>query len=1022
MPLPLNVCERDSGSCASDNPHLVGFVANSERNEIAMFTKCSNRLVDMSISVPGYNFIPAGVLPTHLDSSSDGCLVMGTNVGSCDITLLDAVGLARIALGREPDVDELSELVATLIPRRFDDGRWVPLGARPAEILSVPGSLSQAPNLDPDSPLEGICDPLAPASAYVSFPSCNLVAEIDLRTGHVLQSRMFLGEEDGEVTVIDTGITPVCPVECPAQFGGQSGVEFPEDLPLVDPLGPFPQAIEIALRPTPPVGDADPLDPSSDDPGGPGGFDQADETVEGQSLFVGGLGSDILFEIRISDTGVWEPVENQLRLAEASGIKRVRLSPPVNTPVLGSNFGQFLYVVAGDGSTRVVGRPIPRLDGVIGIECETQLDPNILPVTDMACVPVSEALTDGPPAERSGFARGPGIRIPEGDEVTDWMFRKVYAVGQGSGPFAEVGVTAIGVTSAGRAVYAMVNQQRTRGETTIDQFSDFQDPVGIMSVDLAPHSLWPSYDTVASIPRLQDELPSRTIRNDLSPTRYLAPTLRQVDATYARDPRASAQLDVVADIDQLGGGRLYDQDVARVVVHDYRAWTGGMWSIEWEGPVTNQSGTGQLYCANPGWQGGTCLVNEPDDARLFDTAASFCTHGVLAGDKLVVLGCRQHEQCGEGRRCLRETVAGGESTGICVSAQAYEERAPELRQVCANFIRDPCGEAHREFTITRAFQDELWIQSMDQPLISYLVDDGAGSFTEAQDRFICADEQPDGGCTENAECTALLGADAEWMCIDGRCRRPCENADECVLRRLPGPACFSEFVAYHVALRNQFRVLGPGGQFLTSLIEVDPDTQECRVTSDPERSRLMTSRLPVPASDDPNDPGWLAIPECPVGEVLPTDPNPCRITDARESGALFHQFRYEGEAVSALRFSNPVFSVVLDLSSLTALTQDIRGADVPWPAEFADFYRSRIPRNYRQEFRLVTGYTPFQPRILLEGRPATFPVRIVPAPQDDRAYVVDISGPGLTTSIRGQVVRVELTDQFLSDEAFIGVR
>ncbi len=533
----------------------------------------------------------------------------------------------------------------------------------------------------------------------------------------------------------------------------------------------------------------------------------------------------------------------------------------------------------------------------------------------------------------------------------------------------------------------------------------------------------------------------------------------------------------MGNLDALGSGGtttgadqpLYEEDVVRVAVHDYRSWAAGTWSLEWEATIPGtQSGTGRIFCDQPGWEGGTCLVAAPDDAQLIDEAANFCDAGVLPGDKLVIPGCREDDQCGDGRRCLRETVAGGESTGICVSAQAYESEASELRQICANFISDPCGEAHREFTILEAFQDKLYIQSMDQPLTSYLVEPGppcvAGSknqivdgecvclpgysealcddgdpnvvdccadpnapfppasVVEVEDRFVCAEEQPEDGCNTDDECVALLGEEQPWMCIEGRCRRPCEDADECILRRLPGPRCFGEFFTYQVALRNAFRVSGPGVAFVTDLVEVDADGR-CRPTSDTQTSQLLSSRLPLPASDSPDDPDWLDIPVC-VGDVVdPGSANPCRILAARGQDALYHNFEYEGENVSALRFSNPVFSVILDLSSLTGLTRDIPDIDgLAWPREFARFYRSRIPRGYREVFRLETGYVHFADFLTLEGRPITFPVRIVPGSQDNVAYIVDGSGPGSSSSIRGQVVRVFLGDQVLADEGFLGVR
>jgi hypothetical protein len=1080
QPLALSACALETGSCTSDNPHLVGFVANSERNEIAMFTKCSNRLVDMNVEVPGYNFIPAGILPTDLDASADGCKVVSANVGSCDITVLDAIELARVGLGREAKVDEPSELVSTLIPQRYDAdaGEWVPLGARPAEILAVPRTLSQAQGLDPDSPLSGVCDPLARGSAYVSFPTCNLVAEIDLQTGHVLQSRRFVGNEDGTVTVEDTGLEPSCPVECPIQFDALD----PASLPEVDEYGPFPQALELSLEPAEPTEDPDPLDPNT------GFFDSADALVEGQSLFVGGLGSDIVFEILIDDGGLWDTT-NQLELSDASGIKRIRVSPAVNAPVFNaSNASQFLYVIAGDGSTRVVSWALPGDVDEIGVECETQLDPNVIPDASLgACIPVGQVATEGQPAQRRGFARGPGIRSGGGEEITDWMFRKVYPGGESFSPFDEPGTIAVGVTTAGTAIYVMIDQARANGETRVeDLMGTGADPENVMNVKLFPHSGWPSPD-FSTLPLVADEAPPFPYLGAApDPTRFLSPTLRRVDATYYYDSRAYQQLNVVADSDRLGGKedqpkdelRLYEEDVTRVVVHDYRSWGGGTWSLQWEGAIdSTRSTTGRIACDNPGWEGGTCLVDEPDDAQLLDSSASFCDDGVLAGDKLQILGCREDDDCGDGRRCLRESVGGGESAGICISAEAYEERAAELRQVCANFISDPCGEAYREYTITKVFPDRLWIQSMDQPMISYLTtgatpcetgsnnqlvadvceclpgysealcpgDDDPdvvdccadpeavvpppAAVAEAEDRFVCAEEQPDDGCVTDEDCTSLLGDDYPWLCIEERCRRPCEDADECVYRRLPGPTCFGEFVSYQVALRNQFRVTGPA-PFLSSLVEVDAETGECVAVQDAQVSRLLTSRLPLPASDDPDDPEWQAIPVCPntldpnVDNVVdPGFANVCRINAPRDPGVLFHNFEYEGEQVSALRYSNPVFSIVLDLTSLEALTRDVPELDGQiWPAEFARFRRSRIPRDYRTEFRLASGYVPFAERIVLENRAVTLPVRIVPGPQSDIAYIVDGSGPGSATSIRGQVVRVFLQSQVTADEAFIGVR
>ena len=299
------------------------------------------------------------------------------------------------------------------------------------------------------------------------------------------------------------------------------------------------------------------------------------------------------------------------------------------------------------------------------------------------------------------------------------------------------------------------------------------------------------------------------------------------------------------------------------------------------------------------------------------------------------------------------------------------------------------------------------------------------AIVESEARFVCTDEQPDGGCETRADCEALEGEDGPLWCIEGRCQRVCEG-EECMLRRLPGPTCFDEFVRYEIALRNGFWVEGPA-TYRSEAVRVDPDSGECLPNDDPERSQLLSSRIPLPASDDPSDLDWLAIPECGAGNVvLPSDPNPCRITGERLSGRLFHLFSYEGEQVSALRFSNPLFSIVLDLSSIEGLVAGFEAdPDRPWPAESARFLRSRIPRAYRQSFGLDGGYFPFRDLMTLLGQPVTYPLRIVPAPDtggDIVTYIVDGSGPGSAATVRGQVVRVTLGADFTVDNVFDGVR
>lgn len=1139
-PRALSQCAGEIGGCGVRDPRLIGFVANSERNEIAMFTKCDNRLVDMSPSVPGYNFIPAGTLPTELDADDEGCRVVSTNVGSCDLNVLDGPALAGFALELpEEDLEpELSSLVSTLVPERFDvvTGQWVRLGARPGNLVTAPSSLTTAPGLGQDVVFEGFCDPRERDSAYVTFPTCNLVAEIDLQTGRVLQSRRFESDGEGGVTVIDTGISPSCPVECPTQFADG----LPTDLPVIDAEGPFPQSIEL-------------LAPDPDNPD------------DGQSLFVGGLGSDILFEIPIDDAGEWGLETLQLELAEeAGGIKNIRISPRIDLPD-DEGLYRFIYVVAGDGSTRVIGRELEELENQIGIECETQPEPStIASGLPSFCTPVSQSPNTGQPSDRRSRVRGPGIRAIRGEEVTDWMFVQTEIEGSeddvedvgnhliGS-PFEESSTTAIGVTNGGFGVYVGIDQTRVRGGTTPDLLlpeavSDTGVERSIMDVRLFSHSLWPnrSRDTggavvgAAELPLVVNEAPPRVVPSGQDPVRVLAPTLRRLDAFYVESEQASRAYGVDEELDNMRA--LYDEDVARIVAHDYRAWGsagGARWSMEWEASIPGTRGsTGRIKCDNPNssWGDATCLSTEAGDVSLLDSGADFCDDGVLPGDKLVLLSCRSDFDCGDGRRCLQES-ANTSVTGICVAESAYEEQLSALRAYCGDFISDPCGEPIREYTITRAFQDELWIQARDRAYRAYLrtadeercapnmayngqvrvpeldpdteelftvendcvclagfseeacggegegccpipgaLLNGQAPIVELEDRFFCpvpSDEDLSAGYTDDGTCTAdtdCVGADGEQlgMCIDSRCRQRCQPTlvdvpqvvrdeqgnpvldpntnepmielvsvpgDDCREVPLPGPTCFGEFVDYQVGLRDAFLVSGPGlPRFVTDLVELAEVTDmddpavgklECVPTQNGDISRLLTSRLPIPRSDDPDDLEWANIPVC-EGEI--TDPgelNPCRIAGTARS-ELYHLFEYEQrETVSALRFTNPIFSIVVDLTALESLADEVPNFDdTVWPYDATRFRRSRIPRGYRQEFGLNAGYLAFGEALIFPNNtfPATYPVRIIPAPQQNVAFVVDSAGPGSSNGIRGQVMRVEFGPSILVTQAFDGVR
>lgn len=1116
-PQSVDQCSDAVAESVCGDLRLLGFVANSERNNIALFSRCSGAVIDMNVGAPGPQLITAGEVPSSLTitgGAQAGCFAISANLGSCDLSVLDVGGLASYAF-EEPPEDDPAAYIANVVPRRADG---TPLGARPGQVLAVPPTLSNAAQGATQT-----CDPAYPGSVYVTFPACQLIAEVDLRTQRILQSRQFVRDDNGAITVVDTGADPACPIDCSEQFLDPMYESALKSAPAGDPDGMYPLAMALV---TPPA------DPTAC-------VDDADLQVQDPSLYVGGLGADALFELRF-DGKTWTDDPLEFELTASQGISAIRPTPPMlmKSGLPGDYYYQFLYILAGDGSTRVVRRNFDPNRDELGIECDTQVDPTA--VINTACHP-AEFPGENPP-DRRPFARGPGIRVSSGAIITDWTFQKWYnpsevaegasaercqanvsaddpgaseALERVSSPFSGYGVVGVGATSFGRLVFGVFDQ--FQGRPGIDNSID---RLGVLDARVPPHSLWPQIDPTTvpvdptGLPRLEDKEPQRLVPGDITPptvTRILSPALRRIDHAYELrqactkdedcdgttcevsmgqasgycavvgpglsppvDPKEQDLLRITEEDDDTPAQGLYKEDVARVVVRDYPAFDGGEWNLYWEGEIPNtRSANGQLVCQTPGWQDATCLSTVAGDTRLVDQTAEFCDDGVLAGDRMFLLGCSEDADCGIGQYCLVDPEAPPNATGLCVSQAVFDEgRADELRQICRPFLRDACGAARREFLITRAFQNELWLQVLDRRFESYvmpippnLADDAidpaalcrgdllagkagdacvsatdnpqcgtagqpaccqgdydfaGGRFLECEARLSCAPAQPDAGCTTHAECAQL---DPDYpLCIDGVCRRACADDEDCALAPLPGPACFRELVRYQINARNSFVVRGPGSyDFLAQRVKADPETDECY--EDLEVSNLLTSRIRLGRDEDDSRTNQLwPISSCPADGLRPDggSPNPCFIDTLRPAtlerdtpAALYHVFSYgtdqNAQPVPAIRYSNPMMSLVLDLTSLGDLTKPIPNTeDALWPGWAGGFRRSRIPGSFRESFTTRRGFTPYDATVVTSSVSLVGPTRIVNAPELSTVFIVDSSGGSGSTGTRGQVVRVTL--------------
>ncbi len=346
-----------------DSRRLLGAILESARGEVALADLDGSRLLDLGGGQPGYSVVPVGAAPRDLASSPDGCLSVVT-AGDCRLTLLDHTALVDLA------GVETQGAVRPLLTRL---SLWTDSG----RLLATPSEVAVA---DVRYPPAASCQDLVDRSAYVTLPSCGLLAEVDLETGRILQSVRVSGQG-----IEDAGTDPVCPADCPdvagdGAVGGARSRELPTHLAYysVSETGRRPEVLVapqrgdwVALVPLVPAGD----------------FDLSDARI----LHL-------------------DPGRNGV-----SGIRRLRVLGP--TPL---NDLLFAYVVTSDGDVRV-------LDLDQEQECETNPDPRdpYFQGQDwyregFSCLPIGSVA-------RAPLSDGPGIQLPDGRQAVDVAWATVDA-------------------------------------------------------------------------------------------------------------------------------------------------------------------------------------------------------------------------------------------------------------------------------------------------------------------------------------------------------------------------------------------------------------------------------------------------------------------------------------------------------------------------------------------------------------------------------------------------------------------
>jgi hypothetical protein len=850
-----------------------GFVTNTARGELSVVDIDNARLLDLDKAVPGFNVAPLGVLPEAMVASDDGCLLATANRGSCDLSLVDPAGLLAPTLSAEartalsiPDSQGVSRTV------RVQTAAGTALNVAPHEIVFLPQDTA-----DRLTGEQNLCVPEGswaspagwPASktptpwkAIVTFPSCDLVALVDLPSGVISDSVFVRRSADGaSINLVPAGANPVCPyVDCgagarppgvPTDAGaGNADADVDADQPdgetatnagvddggtgaAADAAGDAGSTVDgpagggLRLPPDQPSFGLGPLRP------GPLAI-----VPDGTRAYVGLLNASFVAALEVSPAGFAVPAASRhgsIYLHEgALGTTRVRLSiDPYQLPEsAGDGFygrfvgagpngeRQFLYAIARDGTVRVI-HVSPRNQNADETECDTNVDPQKISAQERLnpCFPVD-------PLRRRPLARGPGIRLPS-------IPRDVAFVDLPLNDPAENAVNgAYGFVLTANGVVFLVNIA-----PVLRQFG------GVVAGEQV---------TLSEPPPLVNTLRDRNVvaykrelgpslgppRVDLPPV--VPPTGPRIEGIITTD--SSDNPLITAALTPL---RTY------VFFPDRGTVTNQTWRISWEGDLlADPRFAGQVEGPLPNGLG-----------RLKDRV-NFCQTGALAGDILTIFGCQEDAHCGLGQVCERSTAAAQSAgllpiNGICLDPDPVTQTRQKAS--CAQFL-----ESVKRYEIVEAMPNVLTVRPKIDEIVKPSVmacetdDDCRPEADPQRQQFTCKMVGGARRCVQECELD-----DAAAQCRPGRVCVDFGATDGTLCADAPplDEACFPQLTGYKVQVGRGFLVRGSSLFSLDMVTEEAPPGSQC--VPDPARHPLVTMRIPMnapacaPSLDDPNLDGRL---------------------------------------------------------------------------------------------------------------------------------------------------------------------
>jgi hypothetical protein len=800
--LPMRDCHPRGGTPSPDNlPHRTyAFLPNSESGDLSVINADTWKLVNLDPQNAGYNTLPLGVLPTQIAASDDGCRLVTANHGSCDLSLVDPAALLAPTFSTDnPGVSKTAAnatITTTVVPKTKSG---VALHVLPGEVTFLPrGTLHDT---KPPQIPANVCDADWSWQALVTFPSCDLVALLDMPSGTIAKAAYVRRTTDGSSVVlvpIPDGTAPVCPISDCASTATATNVDAAASVDGVVSDGGNTDAGAgeagadasadgaEAGTPSTPVASSVVLPPL--------GVGPLAMVPESGRVYVGLANAPFIVPLDVA-TNVLAPVPGGgvIALQEgAVGVNRLRLSidPYLDktkgagsSGISGTFIGdtrfpgrQYLYAVARDGTLRVV-----QVAQDPAFECETNYDPLSTPSTTSVATVMSSACIPVDPMHRRPLAIGPGIRPPA--PPVDIAVANISPVPTDQSETSVTGVHAWMLTANGNVYLVNIDPiERKIGyyepttpsqDSSLDPTKAPQPPptAGIYPCLTAAGSDCEDESKVFGYPP-----PPNTLRNQsvltYTPALGTAQGLPRLDV-----PSSEASVGPRIESVWTQGSRANDLTISddylqtEVYFPDLTSVTPQTWNVTWQGALMS----------SPRFSGEV----KSNGAELQDLGTDFCRTGVEPTDLVTFTGCIDNTQCGIGKTCVagdEGTQAAGDIpiTGLCLAPGTSTT-------VCA-----PLLSTIRRYEVTATHQNVLEIQPHKDELVRpslapchAATKPGADGGAAGQTGDGGTDASRDGGGSDGAgrdggklddTCVDPLDPSTNsFACFNGRCLVQCDT-------------------------------------------------------------------------------------------------------------------------------------------------------------------------------------------------------------------------------------------------------